>query len=83
VVEAMTVGLPSVVSDIPVHREIFGSAVLYFDPENVDDMADKIKLALEDKSLRDKLQKLGLKQIKKYSWQKMARQTLEAYRLVV
>jgi len=78
-VEAMAAGLPVVVSDIAVHREICGQAALHFDAKNIRDIADKINLVLKDKSLRTRLKKLGLKQAKKYSWQKMAKQTLRVY----
>lgn len=83
VVEAMATGLPVVVSDIPVHREICGQAALYFDPKNIEAMVEKIKLVLESQSLRDKLQKQGLGQVRKYDWKKTARQTLKVYYSVV
>ncbi len=43
VVEAMKSGLPVVISDIPVHREIAESFGNYFDPDNVRDAVNKIK----------------------------------------
>jgi glycosyltransferase involved in cell wall biosynthesis len=79
VVEAMAVGLPVVVSDIPVHREICGQVALYFDPYSPKEIVDKIKFIVENKKERERLKKLGLDQVKKYSWQKMAEQTLRAY----
>lgn len=80
VVEAMAAGLPVVISDIPVHREICGEGAVYFDPHDVKDMAGKIKLTIENKKLRRELRKKGLKQVKNYSWQKMAKETLEIYK---
>lgn len=38
-VEAMRCGCPVISSDIPVHREIYGDASVYFNPYSVDDAA--------------------------------------------
>src|SRR3989339_875753 len=38
--EAQAVGLACVISDISCHREIYGDSVLYFDPTNINDIAD-------------------------------------------
>jgi len=82
-VEAMTAGLPVIVSDIPVHREICGQAALYFDPYNPADMADKIKFIVGNEEERERLRTLGFGKVKKYSWQKMAEQTLKVYRSLI
>lgn len=79
VVEAMTAGLPVVVSDIPVHREICGQAALYFDPYDPADIAEKIKFIIKNEGERERLKKAGLEQVKKYSWEKTAEQTIKAY----
>jgi glycosyltransferase involved in cell wall biosynthesis len=77
--EAMAQGTPVVASDIPVFREIYGVAAEYFNPLVFQDMAEKIRLVMEDKKRREKLVKEGQKQIKKYSWQRMASETLLVY----
>jgi len=77
--EAMAHGAPVVSSNATCLPEIYGDAALYFDPLNVNDMADKINQILINQKLRDKLIKLGFDQVKKYSWQHMAKQTLELY----
>jgi len=79
-VEAMVFGVPTVVSDIPCLTEMCGEASLYFDPLSVEDMAEKIGEAVTNGKLREELIKKGLENIKRFSWQKMARETLEAYR---
>ena len=40
----------------------------------------EIKRIVGNQKLKNQLRKLGLDQVKKYSWQKMAQQTLEVYR---
>lgn len=77
--EAMGVGCPVVCSDIPVLWEIYGEAAVYFNPLNISDMAKKIKEVVGDKNTREILIKKGNEQIKKYSWSKMAQQTLRVY----
>lgn len=77
--EAMKRGLPVVASNATCVPEILGDAALYFNPLNVDDMVEKIKKALIDRELRERLVKEGFERIKKYDWQKMARETLEVY----
>jgi glycosyltransferase involved in cell wall biosynthesis len=80
--EAMKRGIPVVASNMTCMPEILGDAAFYFNPLNVDDMAEKIKKALVDRELRERLISSGFEQIKKYSWPQMARETLEIYRSV-
>jgi glycosyltransferase involved in cell wall biosynthesis len=46
-VEAMSLGIPVVVSDIPIFREIGGSAALYFDPSSADSIATAVRRLAE------------------------------------
>ncbi|MBU1292128.1 glycosyltransferase family 4 protein [Patescibacteria group bacterium] len=78
--EAMTYNLPVVCSKNSCLPEILGQAAIYFDPENTDDMVDKIKKVLDNKKLQKKLIFQGKETIKKYSWHKMAKETLEVYK---
>ena len=75
--ESMTYGCPAINSDIPALREVSQDAALYVDPYNVDDITQKIEQLLVDEPLRKELQEKGLQQIKKYSWDKSAKQVYE------
>ncbi len=77
--EAMATGLPVVCSNIPVLREIYGEAAEYFNPLDAKDMAEKIKEVTSNTKTRERLIENGFKQVKKYSWRKMAKETLEVY----
>lgn len=77
--EAMSHGLLVVSSNSTCLPEILGPAALYFDPENTQEIAEKIKKALEDEKLKEALIAKGFTQIKKYSWAKMAEETLSCY----
>ncbi|HSX19006.1 MAG TPA: glycosyltransferase family 1 protein, partial [Candidatus Saccharimonadales bacterium] len=69
---AMAAGLPVIASNIPVLKEIYGSAAVYFDPNRSEDIAEKISKVMTNTKTRINLVKEGLEQAKKYSWQKMA-----------
>ncbi len=75
--ESMTYGCPVINSDIPALREVSQDAALYVDPYNVEDITQKIEQLLVDEPLRKELQEKGLLQIKKYSWDKSAKQVYE------
>lgn len=77
--EAMACGCPVVCSDIAVLHEIYGEAAVYFNPLNVEDIAEKIKNVIRDTEIRKMLIKKGFEQVKKYSWTKMAKETLKMY----
>lgn len=77
--EAMALGLPVIASDASCLPEIYSKAALYFDPLNVEDMAKKIERVIGNKKIREKLIEKGYQQVKKYSWQEMAEETLKIY----
>lgn len=77
--EAMAVGLPVVAANSSCLPEIYGEAALYFNPLDYREMAEKIREVTSNTLTRNKLIQKGYLQVAKYSWQKMARQTLEAY----
>ena len=76
---AMASGLPVICSNIPTLKEVYEDAAIYFDPSSEKDMAEKINKVLKDKKLKDSLIEKGSKQAKKYSWRKMAQETLKVY----
>lgn len=77
--EAMAHGCVVVSSNATCLPEIYGDAAHYFDPESIADMSEKISEVLANKKLREQLALKGHRQLKKYSWEKMARETLAVY----
>ncbi|HSX40267.1 MAG TPA: glycosyltransferase family 1 protein [Candidatus Saccharimonadales bacterium] len=77
VLEAMQHGCPVITSNVSSLPEAGGDAALYVDPTNIDDIAGKMKQLLESESLRKELIEKGYKQVKKFSWEKTAKKTLE------
>lgn len=78
--EAMVHGAPVVSSNATCLPEVYGDAAHYFDPKDVQGMSDAINEVLTDKKLRKELIKKGRAQAAKYSWRRMAEQTLDVYR---
>ena len=78
--EAMAKNIPVASSNASCLPEILGEAAIYFDPEGMAEIAEMIEKALSDAGLRKKLIESGKQQIRKYSWEKMAKQTLEVYK---
>ncbi|HSX45301.1 MAG TPA: glycosyltransferase family 1 protein [Candidatus Saccharimonadales bacterium] len=81
--EAMVHGCPVVSSNATCLPEIYRNAALYFDPKNVNDMAEKISSVLDNSALGNELAVNGSKVVKLYSWHKMAEETLAIYNKVL
>lgn len=78
--EAMINNAPVVLSNATCLPEVCGDAARYFDPYDVPAMAQAIEDVVTDPKLADRLRKRGRQQVKKYSWERMARQTLAVYK---
>ncbi|MEI7792738.1 MAG: glycosyltransferase family 1 protein, partial [Candidatus Berkelbacteria bacterium] len=77
--EAMACGVPVIASKESCIPEILGDAPIYFNPYEVKEIREAIQKVAGDASLRAELVKKGLEQVKKYDWEKTAKQTLEVY----
>lgn len=80
VIEAMACGCPVITSNNSSLKEITGDAAILIDPENVNQIAEKIELILGSQEEREKRKKAGLKQAKKFKWDAFARKTREVYK---
>jgi glycosyltransferase involved in cell wall biosynthesis len=77
--EAMLHGAPVVSSNATCLPEVHGDAAQYFNPMDIQDMAANIEIVLNDASLRQELIAKGRQQAAKFSWQRMAKQTLDVF----
>lgn len=73
--EALYLGVPVVVSDIPVFHEVAGLGGLFADPDDPQSFALKIK-QLEDTRQYKKLSKEGKRHITQFSWKSSAKTLL-------
>lgn len=78
-VEAQATEIPIAASGIPVLREVLGEGAVYFDPENPNDIADKINQIVMNQSLTNELRAKGKVNAKKYDWRQTAHKTLMVY----
>jgi glycosyltransferase involved in cell wall biosynthesis len=80
--EAMACGVPVITSNTTSIPEVVGDAALLIDPANGEELKSALAKLLDDKGLRDALANRGLEQAKKFSWKKMAEETLDTYEKV-
>jgi len=79
VLEAASLGIPSLVSDIEVFREIFKDYPLYFEKDNPKSLCNTMNLIISNKKLRNKKKVEAIETGKKFSWEKSAKETLSLY----
>lgn len=78
-IEAMSSGCPTVVSKAASMPEVCGDASLYFDPDNIDEMARAIQKVVTDEELRKELIRKGHVRAKALSWQRTAEMHLKVF----
>lgn len=81
--EAMYYGTPVLCSNISSIPEVVGDAGVYFNPNSVDDIREKMLYVLSNNRCREKLIALGYEQEKKFSWDSCAEKTVEFYKKVL
>jgi len=81
VLEAMACELPIVLSNISAHKSILNdNEALFFQKGDVDNLALKIKLLIDDLQLRDKLgHNCREKVIQRYTWEKISSQYVSLF----
>ncbi len=78
-IEAMACGTPVITSSFGSLKEVTDDAVFFVkDPQNVEEIGTAIEKVLIDKKIREELKEKGLKQAAKFSWEKTAKETLDA-----
>jgi glycosyltransferase involved in cell wall biosynthesis len=79
VLEAMACGTPVVSSRASSLPELGGQAARYFDPYDVDEMAEAIRTVWTDPELQNEMRHHGLAQAAAFSWAQAAKETLAVY----
>jgi glycosyltransferase involved in cell wall biosynthesis len=78
--EAMAHGAPVVASNVSCIPEVLGDAAYYFNPREPKDIAQKVGEVLDSPALRQRLKDKNSTQVKKFSWRRMAEETLAVYK---
>lgn len=76
VLEAQSVGAPVMTSNTSSLPEIAGDAALLVDPTDVDAIAEAMLRLSRDEALRQRLIAAGYENVKRFSWEKAAAETL-------
>lgn len=79
ILEAMAMGVPTLVSDLEPMRSIAGGAALRFDPNHTGELADALRKVLDDAQLRARLIRDGRARAEQFTWPQTARATLDVY----
>ncbi|MCD6290931.1 MAG: glycosyltransferase family 4 protein [Anaerolineae bacterium] len=79
VLEAMASGTPVITSTASSLPEVAGDAALLVNPDDVEALADAMRRVLTDRALWRRLREAGLARAKKFTWTKMARETVKVY----
>ena len=76
--EAMTLGVPCIASSTTSVGEVMGSSVYSFDPEDAEEIAEKLSRALQDEAWRAELAEHSLARASNFSWQRTAQLAVAA-----
>jgi glycosyltransferase involved in cell wall biosynthesis len=75
--EAMACGIPVLCARAASLPETADHAALYFDPLDVDDMADRMVTVSSNSDIYQECRRLGLERVKSFSWETCVKRTLQ------
>jgi glycosyltransferase involved in cell wall biosynthesis len=81
--EAMALGIPLILTKIQCHLEIFDGPGLFYEFNDVDDLAFKIQYLLKDEEFRKSQIYIGLKKAYYYSWASKVDKYLKIYEIII
>jgi glycosyltransferase involved in cell wall biosynthesis len=79
VLEAMRAGAPVITSNVSSLPEVGGSAALYVEPQDSEELASAMRRVVEDERLRLTLSRAGERRSREYSWARTAELTRRVY----
>ncbi len=82
-IEAMSYGCPVLLSSIDVFREIADDSASFFDPKSPDSIKEKIENLVYSKENKEKFINKAYRQIKKFTWENCANNTLDIYKKII
>ena len=77
--EAMACGTPVLASTASAVSEAVGDAALVFDARDPEQLATLLSGALTDAALQTTLRQRGTERVRAFTWERVARETLQAY----
>jgi glycosyltransferase involved in cell wall biosynthesis len=79
VLEAQAAGTPVLCSNTSSFPEVAGTSAFFVDPHSAEELAAGLQKLWSDSALRQNLIAKGNENLKRFSWEKTARRTLQAY----
>ena len=76
ILESFASGTPVITSTVPALLEVGGTGVLSVNPFNPRDIAEAIKLVIEDEVSRQMLVREGFNRVESFSWERAGKETL-------
>lgn len=83
ILESFFCGCPAILSNASCFPEIAQDAALYFDPQDVDMLMEKIFLLINNPDVSRKLVEKGYERLKFFSWEKTVEETYKFYQEVI
>ena len=83
ILEAFLYGAPVACSKVAALPEIAGNAAMYFDPNNIESMANVLDYLLTHEDYRKVLITRGKERVALFTWEETARKTLAVYKRVL
>ncbi len=83
VLEAMACGCPVICSNVSSLPEVAQDAAIMVTPDDIPGIAKAIERVLGSQGLRQELTEKGFRQVRKFSWEKTAQETVDIYRKIV
>ena len=78
ILEAMACGIPVLCSDKGALKEIGGTAPLYFDSDDIDQIATSMQKVVEDKELRENMITDGIMWANEFNWEDTVSKTIKS-----
>ena len=77
ILEAQAVNCPVVTSNVSSMPEVAGEGSILINPNNIEQIAESMYKIINDNDFRKRLIQEGYQNVKKFSWEKCAQETLE------
>ncbi|MBI4036771.1 glycosyltransferase family 4 protein [Candidatus Daviesbacteria bacterium] len=78
ILEAQASGCPIITSNVSSMPEVAGKGAILIDPYNIDEIVNAM-IKVQDEKIRGQLIRAGFENIKRFSWEKCAVQTLKVF----
>lgn len=79
ILEAQALGCPVISSNVSSMPEVAGKGAILINPYKINEISNAIELIIKDKDLKRNLIRKGYSNVKKFSWEKCAIQTLNLF----